>query len=95
MSEISEKSYEERLAIPGPDDERLTLPQLLRIEQHFARRATVAVDVQVEYDEKNDRMLVTGLPAPGVSPQRAEIAIQDAIAAAEYMHPANDLDMSA
>jgi hypothetical protein len=95
MSEFSSNSDDERLAIPGPNDERLTLPQLLRIEQHFARRATVAVDVQVEYDEDNDRMVVTGLPAPGVSPQRAEVALQDAIAAAEYMHPASNLDMSA
>jgi hypothetical protein len=87
--------HTERVSVAGLDDERLTLPQIQRIERHFARRATDAVDVQVDYDEENDRMVVSGLPAPGVSPHRAEIALRDAIIAAEFIHPANDLDMSA
>lgn len=95
MSKLSCDSDVNRLAIPGPNDERFTLPQLQRIEHHFARHATVAVDVQVEYDDENDRMVVSGLPAPGVSARRAEMALQDAIIAAQYIHPASDLDMSA
>jgi|GEM_PF-5624501 hypothetical protein len=75
--------------------EHVTFPQLELIIKHFGRHASGVVGVSVDYDAHTEHLDISGIPLPDSSDERARSALEDAIAAARYIHPSDDMDISA
>ena len=75
--------------------EPVTLDQVERIIRHFGRHAAEVVDVQVDYDYTTQALRLTGEPAAASSPRFAQESLEEAIRAAQALHPADNLDISA
>lgn len=83
---------DKRVSVHG---EHVTFEQLELIIKHFGRHATSVVGVSVDYDVHSERLDLSGVPTPDASAERARIALQDAIAAAQYIRPSHGVDISA
>jgi hypothetical protein len=75
--------------------EHVTFSQLELIISYFGRHANSVVGVSVDYNVQTEELDISGTPTDDESVERARIALQDAIAAAQYIRPADNMDMSA
>lgn len=75
--------------------ERVTFEQLELIISHFGRHATSVVGVSVDYDVHTAHLDISGIPTANSSDEQARKALQEAISAAQYLRPSDNMDMSA
>ena len=73
----------------------ITPDQFARIRRHFGRHAFVVEHVTGEYAYPSGELRLHGVPASNTDLDEAEKSLRAAIDAARFIHPADDLDMSA
>lgn len=61
---------------------------------HFERHPSKVVAVEANYDMVEQSLRLTGTPSKDTSPEVARRALEDALAAATFIHPADNLDIS-
>jgi hypothetical protein len=61
---------------------------------HFGRHPNKVVAIEVDYDLVEQSLRLAGTPSKDTSPEVARRALEDALAAATFIHPADNLDSS-
>lgn len=73
----------------------LSVPQLERIVNHFGRHANLLTEAAPYHDLRTRELRFIAKPSEGVSDEVAVISLARAVEAARFMHPSDNLDMSA
>jgi hypothetical protein len=92
MVKDSSELSDQRVSAHG---EHVTYAQLELIISYFGRHAISVMGVSVDYDTVTETLDLSGIPTPDATAERAEVALRDAIAAAQYLRPSTDMDISA
>ncbi|MDQ5932468.1 MAG: hypothetical protein QG649_553 [Patescibacteria group bacterium] len=72
---------------------RATPAQIDLIMSHYRRNDAIVTDVQAEYDVRNGDLILSGTPR--TTARFARQSLEEAIRAAQVIHPSGNLDMSA